>query len=209
MCNWAKYNYTDSTPVKKCVSNEFKKVKNKDMISYLYGTGTVPIGYPNPMETPLQQEEKEKQEQEEKQELKEEEEQKEKKMELIEFLSEEDINETIEFIETTEKVQYSIEDIENYWNAFKIHSEGIEYPNHFQTMRHFRNWLKRQKRPQKTAWEKHLDVNRKVKEMIQAEEGGKGLMDKHIEVNQILKQKYAREERDKMLGKPGIPLSPI
>jgi hypothetical protein len=100
-----------------------------------------------------------------------------KKEEIKESLSAIEINSTIEFIGITEKRELNTEEVQDYWNAFKIHSEGKFYANHSEMVQHFRNWLKKQDKPKnglrndKTAYEKHMDVNRQVKELIRQEAG--------------------------------------
>lgn len=89
---------------------------------------------------------------------------------------------TIEFIHRTTQRDLSNEDVDNYWNAFKIHSEGKFYANHSEMVQHFRNWLKKQDKPKNGL----------------RNDTGKSLIDKHLEVNKILKQKYANESANNL-----------
>lgn len=88
-----------------------------------------------------------------------------------------EISTTIEFISITAQRLLTPAEVEDYWNAFKIHSTGKFYPNHSEEVQHFRNWLKKQDKPKnhikndssKTLFQKHQEVNQQLKEIWKQE----------------------------------------
>jgi len=47
ICNFLKYNYSESPTVKKCIIKDLKCVKNKDLIEYIYNIDSIDIEYIN------------------------------------------------------------------------------------------------------------------------------------------------------------------
>ena len=105
-----------------------------------------------------------------------------KKSKGNEILSALEISSTIEFIHITTKKDLTASEVEEYWNAFKIHSEGKFYANHSEMVQHFRNWLKKQDKPKNGL----------------RNDSGKSLVEKHMEVNKMLKEKYANESANNL-----------
>ncbi len=68
---------------------------------------------------------------------------KEEKSENI--ISENDINQTVEFLGITTGRRFKPDEVTGFWKAFLIHSEKEFYPSRSKKIQHFRNWLKQQK----------------------------------------------------------------
>jgi len=72
----------------------------------------------------------------------------------IEILNENEIGKTIEFVKITGQRDLTKEQVQEYWKAFLIHSEGEFHNGHSDKIQHFRNWIKKQpngKANQRTA----------------------------------------------------------
>lgn len=62
-----------------------------------------------------------------------------------ENLNELEINNSIEFLKITAQKDLSVSQIQEYWKAFLIHSEGKPYNSRSDKIQHFRTWFKIQK----------------------------------------------------------------
>lgn len=60
-------------------------------------------------------------------------------------ISENEVIQTIELLDRISRKKLSIKQVNNYWQAFLIHSEKEFYSSRSKKIQHFRNWLKQQK----------------------------------------------------------------
>lgn len=65
-------------------------------------------------------------------------------VESISYLSNSEIENTIQYLKITGQRDLTETDVGKYWDAFLIHSEGEKHRNRKDQIQHFRNWLKKQ-----------------------------------------------------------------
>ena len=60
-------------------------------------------------------------------------------------ISEQDVLQTIRYLDLTQQVKYKPQKILDFWEAFLIQNQKNNYPNYNDKLKHFRDWLKTQK----------------------------------------------------------------